>query len=361
MNKSGFVIVKEGGKAGLKNKDGKMILPCVYDRIPDYDDDGYIRVIIGDVCGTVDLEGNEVIPHSKKLTHLGVFHDGTARAKRGKGWGLVDEKGEVVVGFNYRRIDAFSDNGYNVVNPFGVEGFLSPSGKFTPSATPSDNEQFNMADVKSWSVAESGVTRFYYRDTDLSFDVEETYIPGTILRAGEYLVMTDKLLRPVHNTRFVIVSNHMLNVDDIAMQYDIQLPFKGCFLHYNSCFLVLDLIKISGVRQVLLLHIPQRAVSLAKETSRTKEMTDYLIENCHFISDMARNNLSRKLGKQVHGYSLLADWQNIMSRPVGLDENNHLFPLEPASKEHSTSDFKMPNTLDYLMSVSVGAIGMAMS
>lgn len=82
MNRTGYVIFHEKGKTWLKGTDGSIVLPAVYDKILDYDDDGYIRVLMGDIYGTVDLEGQEVIPHSLGLTHLGVFHQHTARAMK---------------------------------------------------------------------------------------------------------------------------------------------------------------------------------------------------------------------------------------------------------------------------------------
>lgn len=83
MNKSNFVIVHDdSGKAGLINEHGNQIVACIYDEILDYDDDGYIRVLKDGIYGTLDVKGNIVIPHSKKLTHLGVFYSGTARAQK---------------------------------------------------------------------------------------------------------------------------------------------------------------------------------------------------------------------------------------------------------------------------------------
>lgn len=52
MNKSGYIIVNQGEHAvGLQDKDGREILPCIYDEILDYDDDGYIATRMDDVKG----------------------------------------------------------------------------------------------------------------------------------------------------------------------------------------------------------------------------------------------------------------------------------------------------------------------
>ena len=72
MNKSGFIIVtNDSFLYGLQDKDGNVIVPCQYDRILDFDDDGYIRLLKGKIYGTINLEGKEVIPHSLGITHLG--------------------------------------------------------------------------------------------------------------------------------------------------------------------------------------------------------------------------------------------------------------------------------------------------
>ncbi len=133
MNKSGFVIVDTGLHAvGLNDKDGKEVLPCVYDKILDYDDDGYVRFIKDGVYGTVDLSGNIVIPLTVGLTHLGVFYNGTARAQKNhEKWGLVDEHGNDVGEFCYRQINAHYGKGYKAFLSDNTVGFLAEDGTFT--------------------------------------------------------------------------------------------------------------------------------------------------------------------------------------------------------------------------------------
>ncbi len=133
MNRSGFVIVDNGLHAvGLNDKDGNELLPCVYDAILDYDDDGYIRFIKDRVYGTIDLSGKIIIPLTLKITHLGVFHNGTARAQKNNDkWGLVDEQGNEVGEFRYRHINAHYGDGYKAYLPDDTVGFLAEDGQFT--------------------------------------------------------------------------------------------------------------------------------------------------------------------------------------------------------------------------------------
>ncbi len=133
MNKSGFVIVDKGLHAvGLNDKEGNEVLPCVYDKILDYDDDGYIRFIKDGVVGTIDFSGKIVIPLTIGITHLGVFHNGTARAqKHNDKWGLVDERGNSVSDFCYKQINAHYGKGYKAFLPDDTVGFLTEDGVFT--------------------------------------------------------------------------------------------------------------------------------------------------------------------------------------------------------------------------------------
>lgn len=134
MNKSGFVIVDNGlHQVGLNDKDGNEILPCIYDNILDYDDDGYVRFIKNGIYGTIDLQGKAAIPLSAGLTHLGVFYEGSARASKGDKWGLVDTKGDEVTGFCYKKINAYHNGCYKAFTMNDIYGSLSDDGKFTSS------------------------------------------------------------------------------------------------------------------------------------------------------------------------------------------------------------------------------------
>lgn len=130
MNKSGYVIVKKGPhKVGLVDTSGNEVLPCIYDKVLDYDDDGYIRFMKGEVYGTIDFNGNILIPLEYGLTHLGVFHDGTARAQKDGLWGLVNEKGKPVVDFQYKSMNAYYDGTYKVTTLEGKRAYITPHGK----------------------------------------------------------------------------------------------------------------------------------------------------------------------------------------------------------------------------------------
>ena len=133
MKKSDFIIVEKDGLYGLDDKDGRRVVACEYDKILDYDDDGYIRLIRDGIYSTVNIEGKEAISPSCGINHLGVFYNGTARARKVEGWGLVDVNGKEVTAFDFKQINAHYNNGYVAINSEGKRGFMTDDGTFTLS------------------------------------------------------------------------------------------------------------------------------------------------------------------------------------------------------------------------------------
>lgn len=192
MNKSGYIIVyDETGKAGLKDNEGKTIVACMYDKILDYDDDGYIRVLSGKVYGTLDLNGREVIPHSIGLTHLGVFYRGNARAEKNGLWGLVNENGEEVTDFCYREIQAHRKWGYAAVKEDGTTGTLSDEGVFAPGKLNTPKSRYQSVRVFHNDIAPAYTwdNKWIFVDRDLNRVNEyEYYGMDPVLRHGIYSI-----------------------------------------------------------------------------------------------------------------------------------------------------------------------------
>ncbi len=198
MNKSGYIIMSEGThKVGLQAADGRVILPCIYDKILDYDDDGYIRVLKGEVYGTIDLEGNWAIPHSEGITHLGVFHQGTARARKGENWGLVDEEGKEVTAFAYKSINACYNNEYKATTLNGVYGTLTTDGQFTESKKqPKSKNKPRYQVVRTFrndvAPAYTWDRKWIFVDRDLNRCSEYEYLSmDPVLRHGIYEVRNE--------------------------------------------------------------------------------------------------------------------------------------------------------------------------
>ncbi len=197
MNRSGFVIASEGEhREGLRDAEGREVLPCVYDKILDFDDDGYIRVLRDGVYATVDLEGHWVISHEQGLTHLGVFHQGSARARKDGKWALVDERGGQVTPFVYQSIGAFFKGHYKAAALNGVWGTLQPDGQFAkmkkqPRSRPRYREvrtyRNDVAPARTWS------DKWIFIDRDGNRCSEYEYLSmDPVLRHGVYKVMSEK-------------------------------------------------------------------------------------------------------------------------------------------------------------------------
>ncbi len=568
MNKSGFTIIKEGKLYGLVDEDLKVVVPCEYDNILDFDDDGYIRLIKGDVYSTINLKGEEAIPLSKGLTHLGVFWGGTARAKIGEGWGLVDEMGDAVTDFTFTQINAHgkNKNGYFAIDADGVKGWLLEDGEFCPFKNQTAvgkktkfqavrvfhngiapaltwegrwvfvNEQLepvndfsyegldpvlrqgiyltfikngggygaafydgrpivdmwfsgplhfengvvvcqkkrtdeNGNDVKdpktgftaedygilrsdgSWlfpmkysriywnnyekkdcwyaederacyllfpdgsrkvydkcrsvrdwanspyipeeemdndipewmsenpyvpkMVVEKYFTvfnkqkfedsltyyavrdmlypmRFYYRDTDAEFDVDNLYRVGQVLRAGSFMETTTKLQRPLHRVRILIASTKFFSIERFMDDHhnDNPFPFKENIIRPNEYFVVMDVCHAWGKTQVLLLKIPYAAYLIAKKHKIKLHKMPFCVDsNGSTLKDYARENFGCKLTKPAHGYSLDKEWNEAMRQPVGFDDMMNQVPIEPDYDlpilERSDGVCESPREFDY--------------
>lgn len=193
MNRTGYIIVcDESGKAGLQNGDGGLVVPCKYDKILDYDDDGYIRVLNGGFYGTLDLKCREVIPHSAGITHLGVFYKGTARAEKNGRWGLVREDGQEASDFCYREIKAHRKWGYDAIKEDGTTGVLSDDGQFTPKKAKTPKRRYQSVRVFHNGVAPAYTwdNKWVFVDEDLNrVNDYEYYGMDPVLRHGIYIIL----------------------------------------------------------------------------------------------------------------------------------------------------------------------------
>lgn len=313
MNKTEYIIVRQGRHhVGLKDKDGNFILECKYDKVLDYDDDGYIRFIQNECYGTIDLQGKTVISLNQGITHLGVFYSGVARARRDEIWYMCDVNGEPINEKRYKFIEPFKKGHYIAYNMDGEEVRLSDLGeemsntiipKIKPSANSSKpenfDEQFFLKTLQRDYYNPNSDLHFFYRDTDLQFDTEKLYIPGEMYHAEKNLIVSDKLLRPVCKTRFLIVSS------------------SAELFNQDTTFLVWDVYKLGGVTQVTLLYIPNEIVPIIQQHNVDLLKLNPVTAVDEPLQHAVRADLARKLCDSVHGQSLQPDWQSAMHDLVG--------------------------------------------
>lgn len=172
--------------------------------------------------------------------------------------------------------------------------------------------------------------QFFYRDTDAISNAAEIYKVGTTIRAGFFIDVTTKLLKPNHKTRYIIASAHvapLYEIEDLVKRNPAVEEWNLCTLHYNSYFKVMDIYEKDGVTQVFLLHIPENMARLMGAAS-IEFVNQAMGENVSLV-DMARGSLDEKMQMEVHPRSFDKEWCERTEAPVGLTAEGQLFPLEP--------------------------------
>ena len=173
---------------------------------------------------------------------------------------------------------------------------------------------------------------FFYRDTDAPVIVDTTYHVGDILRAGAFIDVTTKLLKPAHKVRYVIASAHaamMCEVDGLCEANPKVKEWNLCTLHFNSYFKVMDVYEKDGVKQVLLLHIPMAAALFLGHNETAMNFVNEATGDETSLIEMARKSLDEKMSMEVHTRSLDKELVERMNHPIGLDEDFYPVPLAP--------------------------------
>ena len=173
--------------------------------------------------------------------------------------------------------------------------------------------------------------QFFYRDTNAISNAAEIYQVGETIRAGFFIDVTTKLLKPAHKTRFIIASAHVAHlheIDDLVSKKPSIGEWNLCTLHYNSYLKVLDVYEKEGITQVFLLHIPENMARLINGVAGIEFVNQAMGENRSLVS-MARDSLDEKMQMEVHPRSMDREWCERMEAPVGLTNEGKFFPLEP--------------------------------
>src|SRR6188508_656527 len=84
----GLSLVEKDGKHGYVNKDGKVIIPLIYDEGMNFAE-GKAGVMINNKWGFVDSTGNEIV--KVQYTEVYSYNEGVAAVSKGDSWGFIDE------------------------------------------------------------------------------------------------------------------------------------------------------------------------------------------------------------------------------------------------------------------------------
>ena len=247
-------------------------------------------------------------------------------------YGVAHVNGDVIFPMIFDRAHWFDDKDLIYVEIGTTPYVVSPDGSIydparshLPKKGKIDEKDF-IEKFVNWTLP--GL-QFFYRDTDAPVIVDTTYHVGDVLRAGIFVDVTTKLLKPVHKTRFLIASAHaamLCEIDELCEQNPNVKKWNLCTMHFNSHFKVMDVYEKEGVTQVFLLHIPAAAAFFLGHS--TLDFLDQATGREASLVEMARNSLDEKLQMEVHPRSLDKEFVERMYHPIGLDDE--FYPISPA-------------------------------
>lgn len=180
-----------------------------------------------------------------------------------------------------------------------------------------------MQKIVNWTFP--GLT-LYYRDSDLPPQCVTKYQPGTIIMARAFVDVASKAGKPTKNTRFIFASSKAAKMFEVNPDVGKWTMHTLCS---NSFFKVLDVCQMQGVTQVLLLHIPYKAVELF-HNRMVLMLNDENLEDR--IRKAARDSLATKLVGPVQQALEEEDWIARTSFPIGMNDDFELFPLVPQDR-----------------------------
>lgn len=179
------------------------------------------------------------------------------------------------------------------------------------------NEQIN--EILDWTLP--GLT-MYYRDSNLSDDIISKYEVGQILRSNLFVDVSDFAGKLTKNCRFIIATNKAAPLFEINPD---TFKWKLHTINANSYFKILDIYKKDEKIQFFLLHIPAKGIDFFRNSKI------YLNEN-NFeqqIIEHSRLSFDKKMKLKIIPELEEIEWSNRTKYPIGLDSNNHFFPLYP--------------------------------
>lgn len=174
-------------------------------------------------------------------------------------------------------------------------------------------------EIINWTLP--GLT-MYYRDSNLSPEVINKYSVGKIFRSKTFVDVSSFAGKPITNCRFIFASNKA------APLFRINPATEKWGFHAINCdsfFKVLDVYQFQGVTQIFVLHIPYKGLDLFSRS--VLKLGGQNIEEQ--IIAKARESLHQKFNSEILPALCEQEWLHRTSFPIGLDNDNTFFSLEP--------------------------------
>lgn len=176
-------------------------------------------------------------------------------------------------------------------------------------------------EIVNWTLP--GMT-MYYRDSNLSQEIIDKYEVRKIFRSQTFVDVSNYAGKPTTNCRFIFASSKA------APLFQINPATKKWGFHSincNSYFKVLDVYKKEGVTQIFLIHIPYKGIDFFSRT--VLRLGEQNIEE--EIIGKAQKSLNQKLQSEIPPVLNEKEWIHRTSFPIGLDNKNEFFSLEPTA------------------------------
>lgn len=155
--------------------------------------------------------------------------------------------------------------------------------------------------------------KLFYRDTNLAENVVNNYRVGQIIKEKGFTDMTSIGSGLSGNFRYLIAS---ANAKDVSKFNPDSAKAGHYLLDEVSFFKVLDIQKINNKIQVFLLHIPDNALSLLKNSTSNIEEE---------ITEKARQKFISKINSPLIPILETDYWKGKTKSPIGMDEQGVLF------------------------------------
>jgi len=193
-----LAAVKKNNKWPFISTDGKVLLPFQFDEVDVYFYDGMVKVKAGGKVGLVDINGKLVVKPQFDL--IGYFNNNTACVKSNKKWGLIDKNGKIIIKPIYEDIQELPDQ-MCAVKLKGKWGFVNKYGKLVIQP------QFNQVFSFSNGIAAVKKDKLWgFIDKSGKFIVKPTYDNITILPYTDlYILKKDKNIGLMDSKGKVIV------------------------------------------------------------------------------------------------------------------------------------------------------------
>ncbi len=135
-----LIIDRTGGGVGFLDKEGKIVIPKLYEDVKGFSDEEICPVKLNGKWGFINKKNEVVIPFNYE--DADAFCEGLAAVKVNGKWGFIDVKGRMVVKNRYDFVISFSE-GRAVVNKNGKYGYVDYEGNEIIKVVYDDAESFS--------------------------------------------------------------------------------------------------------------------------------------------------------------------------------------------------------------------------